>query len=388
MSQTKSPILIIGSGLTGLSAAIELEKRGYSCLILEKENQIGGKIQTDLYQDKYLLDHGFQVLLPAYSEFKQLLPKLNLDLKYFHAGALVNVKGQIHKIADPLRHPLTLASTAFGNYGSLKDKLLILKLKTQVSLQDETVLLKASQQGTSLDYLKNYGFSEMMIENFWKPFFSGIFLESDLNTRSGFLLFLYKMFSASPVAVPSHGLGVLTQKMAGLLKNSEIITNSEVKSFDSKKVITTNDVTYSAEAVIQTTSASTDKWGSVCTLYYVAPESPIHGPWLYLNSRKNNSLINHIAVMTEGSKDYSMTNESLISVNLVQGQLGTNDLKLVISELENLFGSQVKHWKFLRAYKIPKALPLSLEVGSNPLDTPSQQGALLRGKNLVQNLNL
>lgn len=387
MSQTKSPILIIGSGLTGLSAALELEQRGYSCLILEKENQIGGKIQTDLYQDKYLLDHGFQVLLPAYSELQQLLPKLNLNLKYFNAGALVNVKGQVHKIADPLRHPSTIASTALGNYGSLKDKLLILKLKTQVSLQDENVLLKTNHQGSSLDYLKNYGFSEMMIENFWKPFFSGIFLESHLKTRSGFLLFLYKMFSASPVAVPSHGLGVLTQKMAGLLKKTEIVTNTEVKSFNSKKVISTNDVTYTAEAVIQTT-APTDKWGSVCTLYYVAPESPIEGPWLYLNSRNNNSIINHIAVMTEVSKDYSMTNESLISVNLIQGQLGSNDLQLVTTELEILFGSQVKYWKFLRAYEIPKALPLSLEAGHNPLDTPSQQGALLRGKNLVQNLNL
>ena len=40
MSQTK--IVILGAGLTGLSAAGHLQRKGMACSVCEKENQVGG----------------------------------------------------------------------------------------------------------------------------------------------------------------------------------------------------------------------------------------------------------------------------------------------------------------------------------------------------------
>ena len=65
-------IYIIGAGLSGLVAAIELEKAGFSPIILESSDKVGGRMKTDQV-DGYLLDHGFQVILTAYPEVKRYL---------------------------------------------------------------------------------------------------------------------------------------------------------------------------------------------------------------------------------------------------------------------------------------------------------------------------
>lgn len=42
----KYDYIIVGSGLYGATAAYELTKKGYKCLVLEKRNHIGGNIYT------------------------------------------------------------------------------------------------------------------------------------------------------------------------------------------------------------------------------------------------------------------------------------------------------------------------------------------------------
>ena len=39
-------IVVIGAGLTGLSTAFDLKKKGRDVVVLEKQNRIGGQIQT------------------------------------------------------------------------------------------------------------------------------------------------------------------------------------------------------------------------------------------------------------------------------------------------------------------------------------------------------
>ena len=40
-------IYIIGAGISGLIAAIELEKSGFHPVILERSSEIGGRMKTD-----------------------------------------------------------------------------------------------------------------------------------------------------------------------------------------------------------------------------------------------------------------------------------------------------------------------------------------------------
>lgn len=55
--------LVIGGGLAGLSAALELADRGYLVTIKEKEDRIGGKLfskPVEIFRNKtFQVEHGF-----------------------------------------------------------------------------------------------------------------------------------------------------------------------------------------------------------------------------------------------------------------------------------------------------------------------------------------
>ena len=73
-------IYIVGAGLSGLVAALELEKSGFEPVILEASDRVGGRMKTDVV-DGFRLDHGFQVLNTAYPEAKRYLDFSALQLK-------------------------------------------------------------------------------------------------------------------------------------------------------------------------------------------------------------------------------------------------------------------------------------------------------------------
>lgn len=376
--------LIIGAGLSGLAAALKVEKQGGRSIVIDESDTIGGKLKTELFEDNYLLDHGFQVLLPAYSELQKTIDLKALDLKYFKSGALIFNGTEKMRVSDPLQDPRLLFETLFSTVGNFKDKWLVAKLRLSVLLTSDEKLL-SKKLGSSIDFLRQFGFSDQMIENFWRPFFSGIFLESELQTEASFFKFLFKMFSQCPVAVPSAGIAALPQWMHAQLKNSEVILNSRVSSRTDQSVTLENGKIFNGN-VIDARPTEATAWGCVTTLYFSSARSPLQGPWLFLNKRQTNSLVNHVAVMTEVSKSYSRNGNALISVNILRPQVSSTEFAQVLTELEVFFGEQVRSWKFLKSFEIPRALPLYLSphVINGIQITPSQQGALQRGHQLVE----
>ncbi|RYZ64098.1 MAG: NAD(P)/FAD-dependent oxidoreductase, partial [Proteobacteria bacterium] len=116
----KNPIVIIGAGLSGLNAALEIEAAGESCVILDEAAHVGGKLESTVIDESYIVDRGFQILLPAYPELQRLGNlEQELDLKYFATGARLEREDGALMMGDPRQHPNQIASTVFGNYGSL-----------------------------------------------------------------------------------------------------------------------------------------------------------------------------------------------------------------------------------------------------------------------------
>jgi protoporphyrinogen oxidase len=374
--------IVIGAGLAGLTAAFELEQQEHSVLILEKDAEIGGKLKTEVFEGKYLLDHGFQVLLPGYSSLQTLLPKLsNLKLCEFSAGARLKTPQGLFLSADPLRHPSQIFASTFGGYASFSDKLKVLRLRAYVLGKSEEQLLAHKDQ-TTLQFLKEYGFSQAMIDHFWTPFYGGIFLEKNLETSVGYFLFLFKVFSLKKVAVPEKGIAEFPKALRARLKRTEILFHKEVLRIEGSDVHCKDQV-FSSQGVIDCRPKPSSRWGVVTTLYFAAPKTPLKGAWLYLKSAQLPGLINHIAVMSEVSASYAPAGESLVSVNVIQGSLSTKEQESVRKELFELFGEQVQHWRFLKMFEIPQALPLWLSGQTENFamsQTPSQQGAILRGK--------
>ena len=170
-------VIIIGAGISGLTAAKVLKAAGKSIKILESTNAIGGRVKTDEV-DGFLLDHGFQVLLTAYPEAKRFLNYKALDLCTFQPGALILTENGISQIGDPLRQPSTLLKTLSSPAGSFADKIRMLGLKLTLSGKSIDEIFNTTET-TTIAYLIDKGFTNQMISRFFGPFMTGIFWKAN-----------------------------------------------------------------------------------------------------------------------------------------------------------------------------------------------------------------
>ena len=88
MNNSKHKVHIIGAGVSGLISALILEKQGFSPIIIEATNRVGGRVKTDIING-YQLDRGFQVLLTAYPMINKYLNLESLELQNFIPGACI-----------------------------------------------------------------------------------------------------------------------------------------------------------------------------------------------------------------------------------------------------------------------------------------------------------
>ncbi|GAA0877126.1 NAD(P)/FAD-dependent oxidoreductase [Algoriphagus jejuensis] len=359
----KEKIYIIGAGLAGLVAALELEKAGFSPVILESSNRIGGRIKTDEV-DGFLLDHGFQVLNTAYPELKRYLDLSALQLKAFLPGAVVFDKNELYIISDPMRDPFQLVGMAFSKVGTLRDKLRLftlareLKKKTNEEIFDDLSL-------PTHQYLKNYGFSDQIIHNFFKPFFRGIFLEKHLNTSSRMFEFVFKMFSIGHAAVPEKGMGEIPAMIRRQLSKTQLYFNTPVNQVKGKTIHLENGDVLEADRIViavQPDRVMRQLQGQfsapqqVINLYFSLQKSFIGKPMIGLLT--GNHLINNIAFMDDVSKSYSKNGRALLSVSILSSELEEADLiKAVKSELEWISGVSAEYFQFVKAFCVSHALP-------------------------------
>ncbi|HBN75157.1 MAG TPA: hypothetical protein DD473_04935 [Planctomycetaceae bacterium] len=118
---------------------------------------------------------------------------------------------------------------------------------------------------------------------------------------------------------------------------------------------------------------------SVTCMYFSADKPPVQEPILILNGEKS-GLINNLCVPSQVSAEYAPAGQSLISVTVLDAPENNYELlRDVQIQLAEWFGSVVVHWKHLKTYRIPYALPNF----STPAFNPPQQPVKLRDKILV-----
>jgi protoporphyrinogen oxidase len=360
----EAKIYIIGAGVSGLVAAIELEKRGFSPIILEGSDSIGGRVKTDEL-DGFRLDHGFQILLTAYPEAKRYLDYQGLNLKYFEPGAVIFDEQESFLITDPLRNPLNIVGMAFSKVGSFLDKVKMFSL-TQ-SLKRKTLEeIFSSESIPTLQYLKSYGFSDQIISYFFKPFFRGIFLEPHLNTSSRMFEFVFKMFSTGNAAVPAKGMGEIPKMLQKQLSRTQIYFDKKVKTVHQGRIELENGESLIADRIIIATQPDQvmeqlqgqfAKPKFVTNCYFTTQKSFMARPMIGLIPG-DGRLVNNIVFMDDVSDDYAPKERSLLSVTILEHSLSEKELiKAIQTELERVSGIKGEYFKYLKTYEIPYALP-------------------------------
>ncbi|APZ46291.1 oxidoreductase [Polaribacter reichenbachii] len=390
MKKSAYKINIIGAGISGLIAAQILENHGYHPTILEASDSVGGRVKSEMIKG-HNLDLGFQVLLTSYPAAKKYLNYDALDLQKFLPGAAIFKDGKSQTIGDPLRNFSLLIPTLFSSIGNFSDKTKILKLNTILKKKTIHEIFNTDETST-LKYLQSFGFSKEIINDFFKPFFSGIFLEPDLATPSRMFEFVYKMFGNGFAAVPKNGIQEIPNQLKAKLKNTTFKFNTFVKEVKDKEIILDNGDKIESHITIIATDASPlvsnlknqeTTWTSCDTLYFETNERVIKKPLIGLIADEN-ALINNIFYYTSLPSS-NKTDKDLLSVTVVKNH-SLNDLDLILKvteDLKILCGIDVK--KFIKHYKIKKALPattnLQYEISSS--ETKLKSTLFLAGDQLL-----
>jgi protoporphyrinogen oxidase len=373
MEKSAYKIHIIGAGISGLIAAQILENHGYSPVIIEASNTVGGRVKTDVVNG-YNLDHGFQVLLTSYPAAKKYLNYDALELQQFLPGATIFKNGKSQTIGDPLRSASLLLPTLISSVGTFSDKIKILQLNLFLKKKTLADIFKTNEKST-LNYLQDFGFSMNMIQTFFKPFFSGIFLEPNLETSSRMFEFVYKMFGDGLAVLPKNGIQAIPNQLKNNLKTTRFQFNTSVKEVKNNLIILQDGSEIKNHFTIIATEAShlvsnlknqETSWKSCETIYFETKNRNIQKPIIGLIADEKaliNNIFYHTSIETSAKEK-----QELLSVTIVkEHDLSEENLLKKVTEDLKIY-CNIANTKFLKRYYIKKALPklhnLQYEISS------------------------
>lgn len=397
---TKAEVVIVGAGLAGLSAARQLQNAGRDVVVLEASDGIGGRVRTDVV-DGYQLDRGFQVVLTAYPELQRQFDVAALELRPFEPGALVWTGRALHVVGDPLRRPRTLLETGMAPIGSIADKARILKQRLRLRRAEATALLRA-EDGTTIAALRDDGFSERMIDGFFRPLVGGIQLDPTLRTSRRMFDVILQNLLEGEAAVPAAGMGAIPAQLASHLRPYTIRLRTRVTTIRPGEVVTDAGERIAAEQIIVATEgpAAAALLGlpdvasnPASCVWFGAPEPPHPDPYLVLDGSGAGPALN-IALLSNAAPEYAPPGRSLIAA-ACPGVADPAIEPAVRAQLRAIWGAQVDGWRHLRTDAITHGQPTQyppfspkkkqslgegLFVCGDHRDTASIQGALYSGR--------
>ncbi|MEQ8909594.1 MAG: FAD-dependent oxidoreductase [Vicingaceae bacterium] len=355
-------IHIVGAGISGLVAALELEKEGFSPTIWEASNRGGGRLKTDNV-DGYQLDHGFQVLLDQYPKVKSQLSLDDLALRKFAPGAMIYHEKGTAKWGDPFRD-IRFWKAPFDK--SITTPLDLIRLQRLRKMVKQASLMEIfdHKEISTLNYLEQEGFSKRIVERFFKPFYAGIFLEDELSTSNRMFEFVFKMFAEGDACIPKAGMQAIVQQLLDKLKKTTIHYGAKIDRIEGDNLvlegidkIETDYILVATEAskLIPKLSDQALEWKSCHNFYYEVDHTLFSDPLIALQA-KTGRLINNFH-FPQNLNPASKGKKELISLTVVNDRgLSESDLrKKVESELKNDLSYSA--YRLIKHYSIKRALP-------------------------------
>jgi len=398
-------IIIIGAGLAGLTCARELVREGQRVLVLEAAEQVGGRVRTDMHEDGYRLDRGFQVLFTAYPAAQRHLNFDNLKQRFFEPGALLVKAGKLYEVTDPLREPGRLLPGIVNPLISTADKLRVLRLRNSVmKLSTADIFAGKGQPGekdeSSEAYLRRLGFAENgFISNFARPFYGGIFLDRDLSTSARMLQFTFKMLASGDIILPAEGMQRVPEMLAAALPAGSIRYRARVSSVLINRgkvsgVRLSNGETIEAERVVVATDSPSaarligrplPSEGRGCVCVYFGGRERLYQQKKILLNTASDAYVNNAVLLSNIAPTYAPPRRHVLSATVLDP--GTDeDEQIAEKALAEISGWFPQHtlntWQLLGLYRVPFA-QLTQEPGAFdnlPTNTTSTSGLYLAGE--------
>jgi len=393
-----SDIVIVGAGLTGLRAALEVSRSGLSVLVVEGSDSVGGRMRTTNL-DGLILDHGFQVLLTAYPELATIPSIDNLNCGAFMSGARVRIGSDWLYFTDPLRQPREFLRSLKQPIASLSDLIKFGLLSFQSPKGD--VIASESPTSRELDQL---GFSARFRDGFVNPFLRGVLLDPSLSTDSGLAKFYLRSFSRGLAALPASGIQALPELLANSLGRQHIMLNSRAINLRPRGVTLESGDEITARYIICACDAlaaaalggpeQTTPHSSSTTLYFSAEEAPYREPMISLIGDASGP-INNLAVLTNAQPSYATEGRALISATAIGSNTSVSEKDLLAAtrrQFHQLFGAMSADWDFIKSFYVPNSVPARPRISDGWLNYEgiyyagdylsygSQNGALKAGR--------
>lgn len=376
LREATEEVIIIGAGLAGLACAVELQQAGIRFQILEAADGVGGRVRTDVV-DGFRLDRGFQVLLTAYPEARRLLDYNALQLCPFFNGADVHLRRRSVRVADPMSHPWQALRGLATPVGTLRDKWFVLLLRKQLhSLHSLPV---DTRETSSEDLLQSFGFSDKIIDRFFRPFFGGIFLERELRTSSRVFQFIFAMLAQGGIAVPAMGMQAIPDQLAARLPLGSIRLNTAVKAVSpgavtlasgeilrAPHIVLATDENVAARLLQQTPTAHPQR--AVTSFYFTTDDPSLPSePIVHLDG-EDRGPVNNACIMSNVAPECAPAGQRLISASVLGAPDSTELESAVRDQLTAWFGPSVTKWRLLKSSVIHNAHPEArqLHTGTAP----------------------
>jgi phytoene dehydrogenase-like protein len=265
-------------------------------------------------------------------------------------------------------------------------------------------LLRRTDRST-IEALRARGFTDRMINRFWRPLFGGIQLDPDLEVSSRRFELILAMLIEGDAAVPALGMGEIPAQLAADLPSGTIHLGTTVSAITDSGVELTDTRLVDARAVVVATEgpAAARLLGladpgsrPVATVYLAADTAPVPDRTVILDGEGRGPATN-VAVMSNVAPSYAPPGLALIVVEIPAPPPGADSelVSAVRRQLREWWGPTVDGWQHLSTIRIAHGHPdqragASLKrrvrlgdgkyVCGDHRDTASIQGALYSGR--------